>query len=504
MQKELNFFGGVHRILWMAYVRTYRRKNSTYVQIVYKDGRRISKIVHIGTAHNQMELDLLLEKAEQIQINPNQQSLFPILSQKSNLSLESTASKLLYDLILKTYNGLGFEQLRDEIFQHLVIARIVEPVSKLDSIRVLEELGIRNISKDQIHRSLIRIKKNDYRKSIAKLCTQHRKINNHSILLYDVTTLYFETPFEDGKRVPGLSKERRLEPQIVIGLLVDQMGFPLSLQMFAGNTAETKTIIPVLKEFIQEYRIRNLTVVADSAMLNQGNIRDITENGFNYIIGSRQHKMPFAIEEYLKTHKNPVNLDITESSLNKDEFKQRAIYQYSLKRAKLDLKNIEKQVEKAKKLITGARSLKKNKFVKLTFGAKKLNLKSIEKAKTLAGFKGYITNLNSPAQEIIDRYHDLWHVEASFRMSKSDLKARPIFHHKEESIEAHLTIVMAGMAVAKTMEEKSTMAIKKIVKLIKPLRTGILINKISNSKLEIAPQIAENYTELINNLSRGY
>lgn len=489
---------------WMAYVRTYKRGGSTYVQLVYKDGRRISKIVHLGTAHNQIELDLLLDKAKQTQVSPNQQSFFPVSVQKSGLSLESTRSKLLYDLILKTYNMLGFDELQDAIFKHLVIARIVEPVSKLDSIRVLEELGISGVSKDQIYRSLVRIKENNYRKSVAKLCKRNRKINNHSILLYDVTTLYFETPFADGKRVPGLSKERRLEPQIVIGLLVDQTGFPLSLQMFAGNTAETKTIIPVLREFRQDYEINNLTVVADAAMLNQGNIKDITGNGFNYIIGSRQHKMPFAIEEYLKMHENPTDLDIMESSLNKSDFKQRAIYQYSLKRAKLDLKNIEKQVEKAQKIITGARGLKKNKFVKLELDSKELDLKGIEKAKALAGFKGYITNLNLPAQEIIDRYHDLWHVEASFRMSKSDLKARPIFHRKEESIEAHLTIVMTSMAVAKSMEEKSKMAIRKIVKLIRPLRTGILINKNSNSRLEIEPQIPEEIMELINALSRGY
>lgn len=489
---------------WVAYVRTYRRKESTYVQVVHKDGRRISKVVHLGTAHNQIELDLLLDKAKKLQVSPNQQTLFPVSVQKSHLSLESTASKLLYDLILKTYSALGFTDLQDLIFQHLVIARIVEPVSKLDSVRVLDELGINNISKDQIHRSLIRIQKNNYRKSISKLCTANRKINSHSILLYDVTTLYFETMLEDGKRIPGLSKERRLEPQIVIGLLVDQIGFPLSLQMFAGNTAETKTIIPVLKEFREEYKINNLTVVADAAMLNQGNIRDITENGFKYIIGSRQHKMPFAIEEYLKTHETPSDLAITESSLNKNDPSQRAIYQYSLKRAKLDLKNIEKQVEKAQKIITGLRGLKKNKFVKLELDAKKLDLKGIEKAKALAGFKGYITNLALPAEEIIDHYHDLWHVEASFRMSKSDLKARPIFHHKEESIEAHLTLVMASMAMAKSMEEKSGMAIKKIVKLLKPLRTGILINKNTNTRMEIEPQIPEEFMELINVLSRGY
>lgn len=489
-------------MILMSYVRQYRRGDSTYVQLVFKNGRRISKTIHIGTAHNQVELDVLLKKVNDLKVDGKQQTLFPTTHEPDFL-IESTSSKLLYSLILDNYKNLRFDEINDEIFKNLVIARIVEPVSKLDSIRVLEELGINRISKDQIHRSLQKTALKNYRKTISKLCLEKRKINSFSILLYDVTTLYFETLSEDGKRIPGLSKERRLEPQIVVGLLVDQKGFPLSLQMFAGNIAETKTIIPVLKKFRENYEINNLTVVADAAMLNQGNINNIIENGFNYIIGSRQHKMPFAIEEYLKTHKIPVDLDIVESTLIKDNQEQRAIYQYSLKRAKLDLKNIEKQVKKAKNVIAGIGRLKKNKFVKLELRRKKLNQVLVEKAKSLAGFKGYITNLNLPAQEVINHYHDLWRIEATFRMSKNDLRARPVFHRKEESIEAHLTIVMASIAVSKIMEEKTGIAIKKIIKLMKPLRTGILISKTTGFKLEVPPHIPETHSNLIKNLSRG-
>lgn len=485
----------------MAYIRTSKRKNSTYVQIVYKDGRRISRIRHLGTAHNKIELDLLLYKAKQLLVNPGQQTLFAVPAETSGIVLEQTVSKLLYLLILRTYDTLGFSALQDAIFRDLVIARIVEPTSKLDSIRVFEELGIHNVSKSTIHRSLAAINTKRYRNQISQLCVNHRTIQSSSVLLYDVSTLYFETLQEDEKRIPGLSKERRLEPQIVIGLLVDQSGFPLSLQMFAGNTAETKTIIPVLKKFRQEYDIENLTVVADAAMLNRGNIADLVQNNFKYILGSRQHKMPFAIEEYMETHKKPVDLDIIENTL---EDGSRAIYQYSLKRAKLDLKNLEKQIQKAQRIINGVGRIKRNKFVKFESKKKRLDLQGIAKTKKLAGFKGYITNLDFPAQKIIKYYHDLWHVEASFRMSKYDLKARPVFHRKEESIDAHLTIVMTALAVAKSMEEKSGMAIKKIVKLLKPLRTGIAVNKNSGERMEIEPQIPQEYSELILNLSRGY
>ena len=113
----------------MSYVRQYRRGGSTYVQVVFKDGRRISKIIHIGTAHDQVELDVLLKRAEEMRTDKNQQSLFRISGQESDLLLGSTASKLLYSLILNNYNHLGFNEIDDEVFQHLVVARIVEPVS---------------------------------------------------------------------------------------------------------------------------------------------------------------------------------------------------------------------------------------------------------------------------------------------------------------------------------------------------------------------------------------
>ena len=126
MNKRIWIFSGVYiRMAEMSYVRQYRRGGSTYVQVVFKDGRRISKIIHIGTAHDQVELDVLLKRAEEIRTDKNQQSLFRISGQESDLLLGSTASKLLYSLILNNYNHLGFNEIDDEVFQHLVVARIV-------------------------------------------------------------------------------------------------------------------------------------------------------------------------------------------------------------------------------------------------------------------------------------------------------------------------------------------------------------------------------------------
>ena len=146
--------------------------------------------------------------------------------------------------------------------------------------------------------------------------------------------------------------------------------------------------------------------------------------------------------------------------------------QYREKRAALDKRNIEKQIEKAEKIVSGKVTAKKAKFLVIKTKEKQLNQALINKAKALVGIKGYVTNLDAPDEQIINYYHQLWHVEQSFRMSKSDLKARPIFHHLKDSIEAHLTIVMAALAVQRSIEEITGTSLKQLVKLLRPIHSG--------------------------------
>jgi transposase len=368
------------------------------------------------------------------------------------------------------YNHLGFDQLKDDIFAYLCVARIVEPTSKLDSLRVLAELGISGLSKNRLYRCLGQVIDKDYRTIISKQCYDHATVKGISLLLYDVTTIYFELQEEDDFRKPGMSKERRLEPQIVIGLLVDQFGFPLGLHSFDGNTAETTTILPVIDAFKKQHGLQKITVVADAAMLSNKNLEELDKSGYTYIVGSRMHKIPYDIAEYQKTQELVDNQVIT--TLLKE--KQRIIYQYREKRAALDRHNIEKQIDKAENIIDGKTSLRKAKFLSIKSKDKKLNQALIDKAKALAGIKGYITNLDVPDGQVITAYHQLWHVEKSFRMSKSDLKARPVFLQKRDSIKAHLTIVMAALAVAKMLEYKTGISIKRFVKTTRPIRSGVV------------------------------
>lgn len=454
----------------MAFIRKVKTASgATAIQIAHKRYGRISKIEHIGSAHTDEELQLLITLAKQRLIG-QQQSLFEIPARELEIGLKKSFSGLLLDVLVTQYNRLGFCQLKDEDFAYLCVSRIVEPTSKLDSLRVLSDLGVENISKDRLYRSLARVVKKDYRTTITNICFKQANKNGITLILYDVTTLYFEIQKEDDYRKPGMSKERRLEPQIIVGLLVDQSGFPLSLHSFEGNKAETKTILPVINDFKKRHNLKSITVVADAAMLSAQNLRELTKAGYRYIVGSRLHKIPYDIAEYQEKEELKDNQIITTQEEN-----YRIIYQYRAKRATLDLRNIEKHIVKAEKIISGKTPVKKTKFLTVKTKGKVLNQTLIDKARSLAGIKGYVTNLDAPDDQIITYYHQLFQVEASFRMSKSDLKARPVFHHKHDSIEAHLTIVLTALAIGRTIERLAGLSMKQFIKILRPIRNGQVI-----------------------------
>ena len=481
----------------MVFIRKVKTKSgATAVQIVHKVSGRLTRLEHIGSAHNSEDLQTLISLAKN-RLQGNQIDLFPNKVNKLEIKLRRSSSNLLFQVLNKQYQKLGLLKLEDSDFTNLCIARIVEPTSKLDSLRVLTDLGICNISKNQLYRCLQRVIDKNYRQTISGLCFDHVTSQNLNLVLYDVTTLYFEVQEEDDYRKPGLSKERRLEPQIVIGLLVDQSGFPLSLQSFEGNTAETKTILPVLKEFKTKHHLKNVTVVADAAMLSRTNLETLTVDGYNFIVGSRLNKIPYEIASFQKQDNLTDNQIIVSQ---KDG--NRIIYQYKEKRARLDKRNIDKQLIKAKRMINGKAPVKRNRFLTIESERKTLNQTLIDKAYALAGIKGYVTNLNLSPQKIINVYHQLFNVEKSFRMAKSDLKARPIFHRKRDAIEAHLTIVFASLAISRQIEKLTEVSIKRIVNLLRPIRSGTIV--INGTEYPVEAEVPKLIHKLLLKLESGH
>lgn len=481
----------------MAFIRKVKTASGAIaVQIAYKQKGKIVKIIHIGSAHTEEELKILLALAQK-HLQADQLELFPEAKSSLRMGIKRSFSGLLWNTLQEQYRQMGFDQLGDEVFEALCIARIVEPTSKLDSLRVLADLGVDPIDRNKLYRCLVRAANLDYRKIISQACFEHVHGCGLTLVLYDVTTLYFEIQEEDNYRKPGRSKERRLEPQIIIGLLVDRNGFPLGLHSFEGNKAETKTILPVIEDFQAQHGLTKVTVVADAAMLSASNLAALTEAGFTYIVGSRLHKVPYEIAEYQKTGKMTDQQIVVSSQEG-----YRVIYQYRAKRAALDLRNIEKQIAKAKKALSGQIPANRTKFLTIKAKSKQLNQKLIDKARALAGIKGYVTNLDIPDEEVIAYYHQLFQVEASFRMAKSDLKARPVYHHNREAIEVHLTIVLAALAISRNIEYQTGISIKKFVKIIKPLRSAVVT--FNGKDILVEPEVPDVVKSVINRLFSGH
>jgi len=297
-------------------------------------------------------------------------------------------------------------------------------------------------------------------------------------VLYDVTTLYFETDRGDGFREPGYSKERRLEPQITVGLLTDAAGFPLTVKAFEGNKAETATIVATLNEFMAAHRLSDITVVADAGMISEANKTAIEAAGLSFILGVRIPDVPWVVGEWHKANPGtdlPDGLTLTQPwgvGPNQTRRDQVIYYQYRADRARRTLRGIDEQVGKAEKAVAGKVPVKRNRFITLRGAEKSVNRQLEAKARSLAGWKGYITNIAKPTpQFVIDSYHQLWRIEKSFRMSKNDLRARPIYHHKRESIDAHLTIVFAALAITRYVETATGWSIRRFVRTARRYRT---------------------------------
>jgi hypothetical protein len=318
-------------------------------------------------------------------------------------------------------------------------------------------------------------------------------------VLYDVTTLYFEAEKEDGLRRVGYSKERRVDPQIVVGLLVDRGGFPLEIGCFEGNRAETATIIPIIERFQARHGLAGMVVVADAGMLSASNLRELDEAGLRFIVGSRMTKGPADLASHFRWHgdaftdtqvidtitprtgRRSENDPALRAEPSWDPEKHpgswRAVWAYSAKRAARDARTLTAQENRARAVVAGEKAARTPRFVTTTDGAHVLDQTALARARRLVGLKGYVTNIPAglmPAGEVIGSYHALWQVEQSFRMSKTDLRARPMFARTRDAIEAHLTIVFTALAVARETRRRSGLAIRNVVRQLRPLRSATI------------------------------
>ena len=312
----------------------------------------------------------------------------------------------------------------------------------------------------------------------------------------------------------------------MVGLLVDRHGFPLEIGCYEGDKAEKHTILPVIRQFQARHGIEGMVVVADAGMLSAANLDDLDDAGLGFIVGSRVTKAPVDLESHFRWHGDAfadgqvIDTVTPKTGKNKDNDPAlraepawdqqdhpkswRAVWSFSAKRFARDNRILTAQENRARDVISGAKSARTPRFVKNAGGAPALDEKALARARKLAGLKGYVTSLPAsvmPAAEVISRYHDLWQVERSFRMSKTDLAARPMFVRRKDAIEAHLTIVFTALAVAREVQDRTGLAVRNVIRQLRPLRSATIA--VNGAVQTFPPAIGPEQQEILDDLRNG-
>lgn len=452
----------------MYSVRKVKTKSgATAIQVVQYIGHRCKIFKHIGSSINTTVIEQLKQAAQNwISSTTYQTSLFPEEKQKV-LVIESgecisVTRKFSYLFFISCLTECGLSKL-PMLLQDLVIIRLIEPASKQRSIKLLSHYFDIHYSQ----RFYREIPKFILQKPVIEQCAYKVAMEKFKepfyFVLYDVTTLYFETFNIDELKIQGFSKDNKsLQPQIVIGLLVTQSGFPLTYEVFSGNTFEGKTMLPIVEDFISKHPQSKPIIVADAAMLDEERLTELREKKISYIVGAR---LANASKKLIKQINDAVSMK--DGAISRFSSKHGyLICDFSLKRFKKETNDLNKLVQKAQELVARQNSGTKAKFIKRVTKEKiELNIDLIEKRKLLLGIKGYCTDLSEsklPNDQIINRYHQLWHIEQSFRMSKFDLQARPIYHRNEDAIRSHVLICFASLIIEKYLELTTKLSLRDI------------------------------------------
>lgn len=490
--------------------RTKTSSGSTAVQAVEYRKRKMVMLKHFGSARTKAELQALIQNAEQwITEQTRQTSLFALSPKERVLHLGVTRFlgvryQLAYVLLSKVLRRLGFAALDQDLLLDLAIMRVFEPSSKRRAIELLTRyFGIRYAERT-LYRTLPKlIVYKEVAEHIAVSFAKQHFNDQLSFVLYDVTTLYFESFEPDELRKPGFSKDNKANQlQIVIGLLVNPEGFPLGYEIFKGNTFEGHTMIPVIDAFRKAHSVATCTIVADAAMLSLTNLQELKKQNLSYIVGARVANLSLVVIEQISASLNQEDGKTMRLSTEHGDL----VCAFSALRFRKDKMEMEKQIKKAEALIVSGGG-KRAKFVTAAESRYELNTPLVDKTKKLLGIKGYYTNI--PREEANDRaiivhYGNLWRIEQSFRIAKSDLVARPIFHHKENAIKAHMLICFIALAAGKHLELTTAVSLRRIIDLLKQAPDARMLNTQTHKEMLLRAEMPEKLRLLLKKLNLSY
>lgn len=448
------------------FIRKLKSPNGkTYIQVVDKSNGKYNVVKSFGSYKNESEYQQLFSRAQDW-IN-NHSGALELDFSNTDFYIDQFFSSITsmkrvgYDLLLgRIFDQIGFNTIKDEFFRELVLARVAFPKSKLKTTEFLYRYKQIDWDEDQLYRYLDKLHQSQ-KELVQQISYAHTLglfNNNIGVVFYDVTTLYFEIDQDDDLRKTGFSKEgKHQNPQIILGLLVSKNGYPLAYEIFEGNKFEGHTMLPVVDAFKSKYNLDKLIIIADSGLLSSANIDELLSKEYEFILGARIKNESKAIKEEILS----LRLRNGESAVIK-RGDLKLVISYSDDRARKDAYNREKGLRRLEKQLKRGRLTKAsinnrgyNKFLTLE-GEISISLDRIKIAEDSKwdGLKGYISNADLTKDQIIENYQHLWQIEKAFRISKSDLKIRPIYHRLQRRIEAHICITFAAHKVYKELERQ--------------------------------------------------
>ena len=452
--------------------KTKTASGATAVQVVRHEGKQRIVIKHIGSTRDQTQLAALIVQAEDYaeahRVQPNLFVQSPIESlDPTRTSLERVTHLFARDALLLCASRCGLGLL-PALYQDLALMRIIEPASKLRTVQLLEQYFNIGYAERTVYRQLPKLLAYQETIELAAIETARQDLQEcFSLVLYDVTTLYFESFKEYDFQRPGFSKDNKpQQPQIVIGLITTRSGFPVMHEVFEGNTFEGHTMLKILRRFEQRVGPTKPIIVADAAMLSKANMLQLNADGYRYIVGARLANMTQRYIDQIAQELPRVDQAI--KRFPEAHVGMSMVCQFSTTRYRKDRRELEKQVTRAMTLIERKEPGRRAKFVKKSVKQDQpfiFDLDLRAKTEKLLGIKGYVTNIpeeDMSNAEVITYYKDLWHVEQAFRMSKSDLKTRPIFHHTQESIKAHVLVCFMALMMGKYLEIKTGQSLRQV------------------------------------------
>jgi transposase len=436
---------------------------------------------------------------------------------------EDRIIKGIHDIYGKMYDDMNFKSVLpnparnvaiSKALKEIVLARIANPDSKRASVDMLASKFGSFVDLKTVYR-MMDVISDDRIIKLNKLVLNHTKdlLNNTiDIVYFDATTLYFESfsedSGEDAIKKNGYSKDGKFnQPQVVLALLVTKQGLPVGYKAFSGDTFDGHTLIPAIQEMkdeLQGVSLDKIVYVADSGMFNKVNLQTLDEYELDYIVGARIKNLSHDIKEQILDMQSYEEFDDDKKIKTIDYNGKKLVVTYSAKRAKKDKYERLKAIDKLKKRLESSKSVKSQlsnngykKYLQLHSPSNDnkecdlsitLNEEKIQEDEVWDGLKGILTNNTTLSnEELIHQYSNLWQVEESFRITKHDLKIRPIYHWKPNRVKAHLAISFIAYTLVRHLEYKIKLLYKKlspekIKQLLLSVQCSILYDTKTNKK----------------------